>query len=165
MTRVAMLLLLACSLRAQSGALTLGSGVVGADGTVTLALQFTPGGASAPAGLQWTLTYPALHIVSVAVAPGPAAVAAGKTITCAAKTGAYACVADGINQNTLAAGTVALVTFTMSPGAGAVIGLAGTLGATLGGDAYPVSGTGGTISAGGGSGLLAAPANLSVVIQ
>ena len=92
-------------------------------------LSFSSGGASAlalnvtgtaPAAMQWTLSYPTNQVSGVSVTAGPAATAAGKSVQCMAGSGSYSCVLSGMNSNTLASGTVANVTITSSTGAPAI---------------------------------------------
>lgn len=104
---------------------------------IQLALA-SPAG-SEPAGLQWTMTYPAS--VTVKLTEGPTAVAAGKSLTCAPTSGGQICVLAGINSNILANGTVAIATVTASTQGSLSLGLQEALGATLAGDAVPTSGS------------------------
>src|ERR1051325_6879443 len=134
-------------LLAQPGILALSSGSTTQGGTVSLNLSFTSSG-SQPAGLEWTIVYTASNIVSISATAGPAATAAGKSISCAGASGSYVCLASGINTNAIANGIVATVSVTLAPATTSTsLGLTNTLGATAGGDAYSVSGTGGTITA------------------
>jgi hypothetical protein len=67
-----------------------------------------------PAGLEWTLTYSAADLAAVNVTPGPAATAAGKTVSCAGGNGTYSCVLVGMNENTISSGIVAVVGVTVA---------------------------------------------------
>ena len=66
-----------------------------------------------PAILQWTVEYPA-DVTGIDVSPGPAAVNAGKNITCSYLVSVATCVAWGENQTTIADGAVATATFQIS---------------------------------------------------
>src|SRR4051794_7101454 len=95
------MLLSSNTLRAQSS-LSL-SPATGSPGTaVTLGL--TLAGAGAPAGMQWTFSYPAASVSNFVVTAGPAATAAGKTVQCSGPSTAYICVVSGINKSVLAGG-------------------------------------------------------------
>jgi hypothetical protein len=110
----------------------------GESGSVRISLT-SPAG-SAPAALQWELSYPAeqITIERKNLVVGSAAQSAGKELSCAGRwlkapqTYAYKCVLAG-GQKTMHDGTVALVTFnvpgTASPGR-AVLQLSEALGAS-----------------------------------
>lgn len=152
-----MLLGLAEVLCAQSS-LTLSSATTTAGGTVPLNLSLSSPAGSAPAALQWTLTYPTGSVTSVSVAAGASATAAGKSISCAGGAAAYTCVAAGTNANTIANGVVAVVTATLSAGGnGATIGVNSAIGATPTGYWGAVSATGGSITLQAGSGGTSPP--------
>src|SRR5271163_1089749 len=104
------------SLFPQSGSLTLSSGSVVAGGTTTVNLSYS--GTTAPAGLQWTMTYPPSAFSAVNVAAGPVLASAGKSLYCGGTSGTYTCVAVGMNTNTIANGIVATANVTMAPTAG-----------------------------------------------
>jgi hypothetical protein len=70
-----------------------------------------------PAALQWSFQYAQSVISSITVGDGPAIGAAGKTVVCAPNPSGYACVAEGLNANTLSSGVVARVTAVLAPGA------------------------------------------------
>src|ERR1700683_415766 len=79
---------------AQVSGLTLSSGAGGPGTATSLALSFGMGsgtGGSAPSGLQWTLVYPPNQIAAIGVTAGPAAIAAGKTVSCAPAPGLFHC--------------------------------------------------------------------------
>jgi hypothetical protein len=122
--------------------------VTGTPGTgVTMNLVLTTAAGNPPAALQWSLTYPALPVTFLQVSAGPAAAAAGKTLSCGTPGGIYTCLVAGLNLNTIANGVVALVTVGLAAQAtGDVpIGIPGALAATLDGSGAPVSATGGVI--------------------
>jgi hypothetical protein len=100
---------------------------------------------ASPAALQWSLTYPAVNVTSIQARAGPAAAAAGKTLSCGTPGGITTCLVAGLNLNTIANGVVALVTVGLTAQAtGDVpVGISGAVAATLDGSGAPVSATGG----------------------
>jgi uncharacterized protein (TIGR03437 family) len=127
-------------------ALSLNSGSAASGGSISVNLNIT--GATAPAALQWTLSYPSVDIASVTVAAGPALIAAGKSVTCATAPASVTCVAAGMNATTIANGTVAVVTMTVALAAidtSTPISISGLVGALPDGTETAVFGTGATI--------------------
>ena len=53
----------------------------------TVFLQMSLAGEAEPAGLQWSMNYPAMDLRFDNAQPGPAAVSAGKSIQCSGETG------------------------------------------------------------------------------
>ena len=94
-------------LLAQS-ALALSSATTAADGTASLNLTINSAPGNEPAGLQWTFSYPSANVAAATISAGSALTAAGKSVTCAPVSGGYACVAYGMNANTIANGVVAV---------------------------------------------------------
>lgn len=130
-------------------ALSLSSGSVVAGQTISLDLSLTAPGSGGPAGLEWTYSYPAATFSSVTVAAGPAAVSAGKSVSCSGSPGSYTCMLFGLNSITLSSGVVATATFTVSPaaaGSSPSIQILNPTGVTLGGTAVAVAATGGQVS-------------------
>ena len=68
-----------------------------------------------PSVVQWTLNYSSTNLAGMSLQPGSAAVSAGKTLSCASRTGSVSCVVWGINQNTVPNGVVATANFNVSP--------------------------------------------------
>jgi hypothetical protein len=130
---------------AQNVILTLGSGTVQPGGTVTVPLTLS--GGMRPAAVQWTLLYSA-SITSVSTADGPAATAAGKNSTCASSSGQTICIVAGLNQNTIADGVVANVSFQVAPNAAGSLSIqmTGVVAASLSATAIPSTGTNGALS-------------------
>lgn len=95
--------------------LSLSSGSAVAGGTVSLDLSLNAVVGNQPVALQWTYIYSATDVTPVGVVAGPAAVAAGKSISCRAGAGSYTCLFFGLNTETIADGVVATATFTVSP--------------------------------------------------
>lgn len=129
--------------------LTLSSGLAYAGSTVYLDLFVTVAPGSEPAGLQWTLSYPAGDVAFVGFAAGSALTGAGKSVCCNAGIASITCVAVGLNANPILTGVAAVVALTLAPATGSSrIGLSvdGTLAAMADGTSTPVSGVGGSIT-------------------
>ena len=105
-----------CVCFGQTDTLALSSGVAALDGSVTLNLALTSPAGNQPAALEWTFAYPAANVVLIAAVPGPAAVAAGKLVSCSSGTGTLTCVAYGVNSTTISNGTVAIVSLVVAAG-------------------------------------------------
>ena len=95
-------------------ALSLSSASAVAGGSVSVDLSMSAA-AGQPAGLEWTYSYSPADFSSVSAVAGPAATAAGKSISCSAGSGLYTCLLFGLNSTTMAGGVVATATFTVSP--------------------------------------------------
>ena len=136
----------------QTDALVLSSGVVSPGGTVSLNLSLIAPPGSQLAALEWTLVYSPSNISAISVAPGAAATAAGKVVSCTPSSGSYTCFltglsTSGLNANIIQNGIVAVVTVTISPGTTTTaIGITNALGATPSGGTEPITATGGTIT-------------------
>jgi hypothetical protein len=131
----------------QSDSLALSSGVVAPGGTVTLSLSLTSPTGSQPAGLQWTFSFDSTQIVAVNASAGPSTTGAGATMTCAAATGAYTCLVDGMNASSLQNGVVATVAMTVAASASTTnVAVSNPLGASAAASAILVIGSGGTIT-------------------
>ena len=135
--------------QAGPDSLALSSGTAASNGAVALNLVLTSPAGSAPAAIQWTLTYPPANVVSIAQSAGAALTAASKTLTCAAGSGTYTCVASGMNAGTISNGAVAVVSLTMAVGvATTAIGVSNTVASSAAGEGIPFSATGGTVTGG-----------------
>lgn len=146
---LAVVLFLAASSAFGQDALSLSSGSVVAGQTISLDLSLTAPASGGPAGLEWTYSYPAATFSSVTAVAGPAAVAAGKSVSCSASSGSYTCMLFGLNSITLSSGVVATATFTVLPsasGTSSSIQVLNSTGVTLGGTAVSVAATGGQVS-------------------
>ena len=97
--------------------LSLSSGSVVAGQTISLDLSLTAPASGGPAGIEWTYSYPATTFSSFTVVAGPAAVAAGKSVSCGGGSGTYTCILFGVNTTTMGTGVVATATLTVSPAA------------------------------------------------
>ncbi len=132
----------------QTTSLTLASGSGAQGGSVPLNLSLSASAGQAPAALQWTLAYAPGDIVSVNLATGAALTAAGKTLNCVAQAGSVACLASGMNGNSIGNGVVAVVTVTLSASSSSTvpISILNPVGAVADGSATAVSGIGSAIS-------------------
>ncbi|HTA45567.1 MAG TPA: choice-of-anchor D domain-containing protein [Bryobacteraceae bacterium] len=101
---------------AQTTSLGLSSATAVPGGSLNLGLAIAVSG-TAPAGIEWTLTFPPSQISAISVTPGPAAIAAAKAISCASVSGSYTCLLAGLNINTLSSGIAANVRITLAPNA------------------------------------------------
>src|ERR1019366_314607 len=108
------LLLGAIQIFGQQVAVSLGSAVTTPGSSAALTVSTSASGGVQPAILQWTMQYPA-DVTSIEVSPGPAAVTAGKTITCSYGISAATCLAWGENQTTIPDGALATAAFQISP--------------------------------------------------
>src|SRR5206468_7908417 len=99
-----------------------------------------------PAALEWTFSYPTASVATLSVDPGPALSAAGKSVSCAAGTNSYTCVAWGLNSNPISDGVVATLSLTLSGSNSLPVAIGNSLGASLAGDEIAVTGTGGVVS-------------------
>src|SRR5215472_12275435 len=77
--------------------LSSGSGIQGS--SVALNLSLNAGSGVSPTALQWSLSYSQADVASINVTAGTALTAAGKTVSCASKTGSTTCLASGTNSN------------------------------------------------------------------
>src|SRR6185436_895314 len=137
-------LLFGNSLLGQSQ-LALSSGSSPSGSAVPLNLTLSSPAGSSPAGIQWTLNFPAGSVANFAVTAGPALTGAAKTLNCANSATGYVCLATGINSNLIADGIVATASVTLAATATwAAVGVSGALGATLDARALTINGTGGT---------------------
>src|ERR1700744_1748822 len=110
-----LVLLIGCGSIAQASDLSLSSAVVNPGGTATLSVNLTVSG-TAPAGLQWRISYFPTQITAISITLGRATLAGLKTLSCASGSGAATCIVTGMNRYTLASGVVANITATVAPG-------------------------------------------------
>jgi len=132
--------------------LALSSGSANLSGTVSLNLNVTAAPGSEPAGIQWTLSYPAGDVVSVGVGAGSALAAAGKSIYCNGRIGTIICLGVGSNASPISNGVAAVVTLSLAPATAASVlplSIGGTSAVLGNGTSIPVDGTGGAITVAG----------------
>lgn len=136
-------LVFACSVSAQTLSLGLSSASASAGASVSLNLSLNAPAGSEPAGLQWTVNVPP-QILSTAAVIGPAAAAAGKSLTCNLAT----CLITGMNRNVIANGVVAVITMAVAPSASGNLGaqLSGAVAATVDGGGASLTTSGGLVS-------------------
>jgi len=104
---------------AEGTTLSLASGSGAPGATISLDLTLTSN-QPAVAGLQWTFTYWATDVAAIDVAAGPAAVSAGKSVTCRGGAGGVNCLLWGVNTNIIPNGVVARVKVTLAATSAAV---------------------------------------------
>ena len=133
----------------QTDSLILSSGSAASDGTVSLNLNLTSASGHIPVGVEWTLTYSPSDVTAISVTVGPAATAAGKTLSCSASLGAYTCLASGMNTTAISNGAVAYVDLTIAAGVSATsVGLTNSAGSSTSGRRIPVLPAGGVVTGG-----------------
>ncbi len=144
---------------AQTDALSLSSGSGVVSGSVSLNLSVTSPAGSEPAGLEWTVNYPASDIVGFTAAAGSVASAAGKTITCLGNT----CLLSGLNNTPILNGVAAVLTFQLASSASGNLAVQfGNLsGASSLSSSLPMSATGGVITVSS-VGVAVTPPNVSL---
>jgi hypothetical protein len=160
--------LLCSSAFGQAPSLSLSSGTAVQGGAVSLALSLNASPGFAPAAVQWNLQYAPGDVSVITSSAGAALNAAGKTLSCASRSGSLMCLASGLNTNPIANGVVALVSVTLAAqtsGPSVALGLGGTLGALANASAVAVSGTGSAITVQGWTQGPTAPTNLSTAAK
>lgn len=132
--------------------LALSSGSANLSGTVSLDLNVASTPGNEPAGVEWTLAYPAGDIVAIDVAAGSALSVAGKSIYCNGRIGTIICLGVGLNANPIPNGVAAVVTLSLAPATASSIlpiSIGGTVAVLGNGASIPVDGTGGAIAVAG----------------
>ena len=97
---------------------------------------------------MWGMSYPAADFTSVQLSAGPAAVSAGKSISCNPASGQVMCILSGLNA-TMPDGVVAVATFSIAANANAHVSaltFVGGMGAAANSTAVPMSLSNATIS-------------------
>lgn len=84
----------------------------GSPASVNISMNSSSG--TLPSVVQWTLNYSSTSLSGMSLQPGSAAVAAGKTLSCASRTGSVSCVVWGMNRNIVPNGVVATANFQVS---------------------------------------------------
>jgi hypothetical protein len=139
---------------AQSVAFSASSatGAPGGSAVVSISLDSSVG--VQPAAIEWTLTYPAADISNVTVSTGAAAVAAGKSVTCAPTAGGLICLAYGLNDTAIPNGDFADVSVSLAPASAfgsAAIQIGGTSASSPTGTAIASTASNGVITIAGSS--------------
>ena len=97
----------------KTALLSLGS-ASGAPGE-NVTLEVSLAGEASPAGLQWSLAYPAADLLFRKSQTGDAAGTVSKSIQCSDKTGRVTCIVFGLSLETISNGVVGKLTFTIAP--------------------------------------------------
>jgi len=143
-----MIALMAAPLFAQQGALSIGSASTVPGSTAVLTVSTAANGGVQPAVLRWTMQYPP-DVTGIDVAPGPAAIDAGKTVTCSYTISSATCLAWGENVSVIQDGPVATATFQISAASkNRIIAVSNIMGSAsdLQGNSLPVTSAGGSIA-------------------
>src|ERR1035441_2799088 len=132
----------------QASSLSLASGTTVQGSSLSLNLSLSAA-TSAPATLQWTLTYSPTAVASLSAVAGPALTAVGDTLSCNNGAGTLVCVASGMNASAIGSGVVAVVAASLSPTSSATLDslpMSNVMGSLPDGTYANMTGTGGTIS-------------------
>ena len=135
-----------CALGQNTISLSSGSAAAGNTVSLDLSISVVPG--TGPASLEWTYSYSTADLALVNVAAGPAAVAAGKSVSCNSSPGSYRCLLFGLNSTAIGNGVGATATFTVSPTTtrtSAAVQVTNISGATAGGTPAAITATGGLV--------------------
>lgn len=139
---------LSSSLYSQTS-LQLSSGSGSPSGVASLSLSINSPAGQEPSAVQWTINYPPSTIAGLAVGAGSSLLAAGKTVVCSGGTNFYTCIAEGLNSNIIANGTLATISLALTSGAPqgvTSIALSNALGASLSGQPLTVVAAAGSIN-------------------
>src|SRR5690348_1689067 len=134
---------------AQTVSLSLSTASGTPGGTVSLALSLNSGGGPQPAGVQWTMTYPALDLSVVQVTAGPSAIASGKSVFCASGASSYTCLVVGLNTSSIPDGVVVVLLLSISTAttsSSSYIQIENPVAASPSGGAIPVSASGAAVT-------------------
>lgn len=127
--------------------LSLSSGSAGTDGRASLNVSLTSPAGNEPSAVQWALTYPLSNVISISVAEGSAATAAGKVLSCVAGPESYTCLVSGANTTIMSNGPVAIVNLTMAPGvSNTPISLSESLGSSGAGNVIAIAPSSGVVN-------------------
>lgn len=123
-----------------------GSAIAGGAGSLSIYITSTSG--YAPSALEWTLNYSGSTFGSFKVQTGAAAVAAGKSVDCRFRWGSARCLVWGMNDNTIANGVVATVSFRVVARApvSSAVQLAGLVATKPSGASINFTGSGATLA-------------------
>jgi len=124
-----------------------GSAMPGGTAALNLSLNSTPG--SEPSALQWTINYPAADFSALSVTAGPAAQAAGKSISCSSGAGTSTCLLWGMNSTPISNGVAAVAAFTVSAttsSTSSAVQMTNAFAATATGSSATLSASGGVVT-------------------
>jgi len=147
--RAAVVLLAVYGCAQAQDTLALSSGAATTGGAVTLNLTLNVPGVPQPAGIEWTIGYSVADFTSINVAAGPAATAAGKSVSCSAGSGTSSCILFGLNQNTMSSGVIATITLGVSSStsdSSSVVQITQPSASDASGNLMAVTASGGTVS-------------------
>jgi hypothetical protein len=131
--------------RACAATLALGSAATGADGSITVPIEFRPEGAERISGLQFEITFDAKAAAFQSLTAGASATTTAKMLSFnALQPGRYRVIIAGFNQNLVPAGPVALLTLTLST-PGLALGLESPIMSDPDGRAVAAKATGGAV--------------------
>jgi hypothetical protein len=121
--------------------------IAGGTGSVNISLTTTSG--TAPASVQWTLTYPSGTLSGLSVVASSAITAAGKSISCTNAANGTECILWGLDNSAIPNGIIATATFSVSASAAASVelGVTSTAAASSSGLSLPVKGVGVALNA------------------
>lgn len=129
--------------------------------SVDLALSLSTSG-TAPSSLEWTFSYSPSEISGVTVSAGPAATAAAKSVLCTLSSGSATCLLTGLNDNSLASGTLAYVTGTLASSATTTtVSFTGAMAVSSSAAAVSTSASGAVVTVPGVSSFACSPASLA----
>ena len=143
-----LLVLIATPMFGQQGALSISSASAAPGSNAVLTVSTSANGGAQPAALRWTMQYPA-DVTSIDVTAGPAAIDAGKRVTCSYGVSAATCLAWGENASGIEDGPVATATFQISAASrSSAIAITNSVGSASDaqGNLLPITSAGGTIA-------------------
>jgi len=154
-------LLLACEPALAQLSLTLSSTSANPGTTVGLTMSLAAG-SPAPAGLEWTFSYPTTQVSAISATAGAASAAAGKALACGSLAGSFRCLASGLNTNGIGTGVIANVQVTLMPNAGTTwINVVSPVGVDATGTGLSPAAAGGVVIVPAVSSVACSPASLS----
>ena len=130
------------------GTLSLSSAITAPGSSAALNVLTLANGGVQPAILRWTMQYPP-DVTGIDVIPGPAAINAGKTVTCSYGVSTATCLAWGDNATVMQDGAIATATFQISAASrNSAIAITNSVGSAsdVQGNSLPISSAGGSIA-------------------
>jgi hypothetical protein len=122
------------------------SAIAGGTGSTNISLITTSG--SAPASVQWKLTYSQTDLSGMTLVPAAAVTSAGKTLACVSGAASVECIISGLNTTAIPNGIVATAQFSVPASASesSALGITGVVAASASGTVIPATGAGGTLT-------------------